>query len=148
MKNTHYTIALLLLVFLLFSCSKEQQISRRLVKKEGIWNITEVAYSYFENNLFVSDQVYSNLGTMEFKENGRGITTFIIPGQPNDIYPFSWTNSASQLIITYDGQPLTGKVEIMKILYQSKSEMRLEQTEENISGGITYKDILVYKITK
>jgi hypothetical protein len=85
---------------------------------------------------------------MEFKENGRGITTFVIPGQPNDIYPFSWTNSASQLIITYDGQPLTGKVEIMKILYQSKSEMRLEQTEENISGGITYKDILVYKITK
>jgi hypothetical protein len=148
MKSTHYTIALFSMVFLLFSCSKEQQISRRLVKKEGIWKITEVAYSYFENNLFVSDQVYSNLGTMEFKENGRGITTFIIPGQPNDIYPFSWTNSASQLIITYDGQPLTGKVEIMKILYQSKSEMRLEQTEENISGGIAYKDILVYKITK
>jgi hypothetical protein len=148
MKSTHYSIALLSMVFLLFSCSKEQQINRRLVKKEGIWNITEVAYSYFENNLFVSEQVYSNLGTIEFKENGRGITTFIIPGQPNDIYPFSWTNNTSQLIITYDGQPLTGKVEIMKILYQSKSEMQLEQTDEFNSGGIPCKEIRIYKITK
>lgn len=148
MKSTNSVLVLFSIAFLLFSCSKEQQISRRLIKKEGIWNISDVTYSYFENNIFITEQTYSNMGTMEFRENGRGITTIVIPGQPNDVYPFSWTNTSSQLIITYDGEPLTGKIEIMKILNQSKVEMRLEQTEENVSGGTPYKEVIVYKLTK
>ncbi|MEI8193953.1 MAG: hypothetical protein WCG64_08810 [Flavobacteriia bacterium] len=148
MKKIFISISIISILLIFGSCSKEKQIERRLVKNEGIWNIDEISYRSFENNFETGTSTYSNVGSMEFKKDGTGSITYINPGQPNEVYSFGWISTSDQLILNYDAPLMSGQIEILKILFQSRKEMRLEQTEESIFIGTTYKDVIVYKITK
>jgi hypothetical protein len=148
MKKIFISTSFISILLIFGSCSKEKQIERRLVKNEGIWNISEKSYRSFENNIETGYSTNSNVGNMEFKKDGTGSITYINPGQPNQVYSFGWISTTDQLILNYDDPINSGQIEILKILFQSRKEMRLEETEEYNFIGNTYKVVIVYKITK
>lgn len=144
MKNLKFVPLLMAVLFVVASCSKEKQIERRLTKKDGKWNISSWSYTSYEND--VQDGAttsLSNVGTMEFKSDGTGVITFTIPGEPVETNTFTWTNSSDDITVTSDGE-----VSIMKVLEQSKKEMKLEQTETYSMAGVNYKDVYVWTIAK
>jgi hypothetical protein len=144
MKNLKFLPIIMALFFIAASCSKEKQIERRLTSKDGKWNISSYSYTEYVNDVQVGATTsLSNVGTMEFKSGGSGVITFSIPGEPVETSNFTWSNSSDQITVTSDGE-----TSIMKILEQSKKEMKLEQTYTYTFGGTNYKDVIGWTITK
>lgn len=85
----------ILIILLLFSCSAQRQLSRRVT---GEWQIV----SYKEHNINESNVSMTNIGTINFGDNGEGTRSlnFSILGQKYmEGEKFKWTNTENVITI-------------------------------------------------
>src|SRR5690554_2132625 len=93
-------IVLLLLVFVVVSCKKENRIEKNLWKKGGEWNIerwSETATSSFypEDNY---SETQTNFGTLTFNKDGSGALT-LKDGSSAYTEPITYQNTENTLTI-------------------------------------------------
>ncbi len=99
-------ILLLFLSLLIFACSGEQKIKRKLHSGNGQWEIIEYKRYYWSPTGVNNQNIYlcANCGTIEFKRNGSGTLSMSDPGGMSGGYAFSYTNTEEILsLFTDDG---------------------------------------------
>lgn len=124
MKSLKLITSILLVAFVLNSCSKEKKIENRLTKNSGKWEIKIYTYNgYLDDNLENSYSI-NDVGAFTFNDDGSYNQTLSFNGSTISIMG-KWSNSASEIILT-DSE---GIVEIYDISEDSKSKMTLTTIE-------------------
>lgn len=139
-------IALVGLLITTTSCEKEEP-KPVLPTHLGVWELTSVRESYYENFKIVSeeteymDSTVDGIERIHFKDASNGIWTFIYPNneEPQDTYPFTYKMEGTKLSITdSDGDYVFEEVNI-----QAKT-LTMAVYEE---GSATDPDRLVIYLT-
>lgn len=139
MKKITSIIAIALVAMLSFtSCSKEKQLEKRLVKKEGKWNLANYSEKYYEDGDLVGDYSFANAGTFTFEKDGKGSYVFNVAGS-TDSGNFTWSNTENT--ITIDAM-------VYNIVENEKKSISFTVTESETIGGVTYADEFTYLLKR
>jgi PBP1b-binding outer membrane lipoprotein LpoB len=112
-------LPVLISTVLLFSCSAEKKLKRRIT---GEWT----AASYTEQNVNAEDGTSENVGTMTFYRNGKGTKNITgIPWRRNfsEGRDFRWQNSANTVTI-FDQNSIFAKSWIITVNRRSRQEWK------------------------
>jgi len=144
MRTIKVLLPVLMILFVVASCSKEKRIERHLHKGDGKWNITEERSESYVNGTLDEVEVYPNAGSMTFDKKGSIIYTQTYePGQ-EDSYGGTWTNTKDEITLIVDSEVL-----IFKIKEESRKEMVLEYNESYTNfEGDTEKYVMTLKMKK
>ena len=112
-------LPILISTVLLFSCSAEQKLKKRIT---GEWNVA----AYTEQNVEGEDGTVDNAGTMSFYKNGKGVKN--ITGIPwrrnfNEGREFRWQNSANTVTL-FDKNSIFAKSWIITINKKKRQEWK------------------------
>ena len=138
MKKKIFTIFVIILVFSVFSCSKESQIAKDL---EGVWHLDKIEFTSASDTelSFVAE----NAGTIEFKgdNTGKNNYTYTVGEENyNDNEAFKWENTDTT--ITVIGNANDGQKETIFVIDDSSKNTQ-EWTSTEADG-----DVLKYILTK
>jgi hypothetical protein len=119
MKHKLPVLPILISSLLLFSCTAEQKLKRRIT---GDWNVA----SYTEQNVDGEDGTIDNAGTMSFYKNGKGAKN--ITGIPwkrnfNEGREFRWQNSANTVTL-FDKSSIFAKSWIITLNKKKRQEWK------------------------
>jgi len=112
-------LPILISTLLLFSCSAEQKLKRRIT---GEWNVA----AYTEQNVEGEDGTVDNAGTMSFYKNGKGvknITGISWIRNFKEGREFRWQNSANTVTL-FDKNSIFAKSWIITVNKQKRQEWK------------------------
>ncbi|RYY18213.1 MAG: hypothetical protein EOO04_24470 [Chitinophagaceae bacterium] len=119
LKRRLAIIPLMISTVLLFSCSAEQKLKRRVT---GEWNVA----SYTEQNVDGEDGTVDNAGTLTFYKNGKGTKNITgIPWRRNfsEGREFRWQNSANTVTL-FDKSSIFAKSWIITVNKKNRQEWK------------------------
>lgn len=141
MKKMIY-LPVLVLVMLMASCSKEKKIEKNLSSSDGTWNVASYTVVNYEDDVQVNMLTASNVGTMVFKSDGTGTSSFSYMGMVQNT-SFTWTNTEEKLTINDNGD-----IVVFDITKQDKSILEIEGADTYEEGGINYRDEIKMTLEK
>lgn len=126
----------------LTSCSKEKQVERQLIKKDGKWNIKSVNYKYYVGSEQQAAESYPAAGTMEFKKGGSYMLNISFGGGVYETSSGTWTNTEDKITVIADGEAT-----VLKITDgPKKGKMVLEQTDS--SPSTNEKEVYTFNLER
>ncbi len=142
MKNgSRFLFLFAVLSLVLTACSKEKNIERQLIKKDGKWQITVVDYKYYVNNELQSSANFPSPGTIEFNKKGTFVMTLTLNGSAEKSGG-TWTNTKDNITLIVDGEVTALTInEVPK-----KNKMKLTETNYDSSTG--EKETLTYYLER
>lgn len=135
------SLAIIVFVSLLSSCSKDRRTERRLERVQN-WQIAKISYQKAQTSGFTvfSANVATeyNCGTMVFDKDGAGSYDYMLDGQ-HRVGTFTWTCTAENLSFNYAAASTTGaQAASYNILYQSRTSVTIQGSEAMIDGSGTF----------
>jgi hypothetical protein len=124
------------------ACSKEKKIEKNLSSKDGTWNVASYTVVNYEDDVQVNTLTASNVGTMVFKSDGTGTSSFNYMGLVQNS-TFTWTNTEEKLTINDNGD-----IVVFDITKQDKSILEIEGADTYEEGGINYRDEIKMTLEK
>ncbi len=85
---------------ILGACSKAKQFEKRLIKKEGTWNISKWEFQRSYDGVAANPTVHKNVGIIVFKKGGFGSWQYEIAGLDTIDDDFAWSNTEATVTIT------------------------------------------------
>ncbi|MEO5643356.1 MAG: hypothetical protein ABIQ40_07575 [Bacteroidia bacterium] len=151
MKKLNLLAPFFLMLILFSTCSKDKQFERALHKKEGTWNIKNVAWQKVVQGSAgqsINLGTTSNAGTFSFDKDGSGSYSFTVDGSTYS-ENFNWTVSDEHVSIAKVSQSfdLSGNFSQLAVAIsgtqQSKNTIELagSQTNQYSSGPVTQQVI-------
>lgn len=129
----------------LAACSKEKKTERSLLKKEGVWDISNYhLLIYNSEDSLIQDNSHDNYGTFSFHKDGA--FEWENTGENPFKYEGNWMNTDDEIMIALDDFSYHGP-DIFKIIEQSKNEMTL-QTITKMPDIVYLKIIETYRIKR
>lgn len=137
------TAGFILLAAIIFSglsaCTKEKKLERSLLKKEGIWDVTNVHGKFYYYDSLISESHSTDNAAFVFHKNGKF-------EQGNSTG--TWLNTDDEIVITLNEPSMNNtNVSIFKIIKESKNEMTLQRNYEVVDMGV-WKTISTYEIKR
>jgi len=141
MKKMIY-LPVLVFVMLTAACSKEKKIEKNLSSNDGAWNVASYTVVNYEDDVQVNTLTASNVGTMVFKSDGTGSSSFNYMGLVQNS-TFTWTTTEEKLTINDNGD-----IVVFDIIKQDKSILEIEGADTYEEGGINYRDEIKMTLEK
>ena len=135
-------LPVLVFVMLTAACSKEKKIEKNLSSNDGAWNVASYTVVNYEDDVQVNTLTASNVGTMVFKSDGTGSSSFNYMGLVQNS-TFTWTTTEEKLTINDNGD-----IVVFDIIKQDKSILEIEGADTYEEGGINYRDEIKMTLEK
>lgn len=111
MKIITKIFAITFITILFFACSKDKKIEKTLYKKDGVWNVSSVEYTYTNQNLTTLAQTVltgtaKDAGTFTFSKDGDVSYDFTFEGR-NKTGTYNYTVSDGSISVTSVSQSVS-----------------------------------------
>lgn len=132
----YVTIGLLFIgMTTLVGCSKEDKINKNLWKNGGEWNVEEYKNNWLFSGSTSNSETLYDFGTFTFEKDGTGKRVIMDGGQTYTNL-FTYTNTATELVITYKEGPIASAG------YREKYTMTWEKDKIELYAYLTSEDLI------